>query len=134
MNPKQAIKIMCGLLVAVVLFHLSIMLKIIPYEITWGGRLKSDSEMYVFETVSIVVNLFLVFVLLIKGNYLSEIIPMKIVNILLWVFLFLFGLNTIGNIVAETNFEKFFALLTLASVALIWIILKKDKKRIHNDV
>lgn len=134
MNPRQAIKIMCGLIIAVVLFHLSIMLKIIPYEITWGGRLKNDSEMYVFETVSIVVNLFLVFVLLIKGNYLSQIIPMKIVNILLWVFLFLFGLNTIGNIVAETNFEKFFALITLASVALIWIMLKKDKKRIHNDV
>jgi len=54
---------MLGLLIAVLLFHLSIILKIIPYEITWGGRLKNDSEMYVFETISIVINLFLFLIL-----------------------------------------------------------------------
>ena len=134
MNPRLAIKIMLVLLVAVVLFHLTIVLKLIPYEITWGGRLKNDTEMYVFESVSILINLFLFFVLLIKGNYLTEIIPMKIANIILWIFLFLFGLNTIGNIYAETNFEKFFTLLTLTSAVLIWIILKKDKKQTHSNV
>jgi len=132
MNPRLAIKIMLWLLVAVVFFHLSIVLKIIPYEITWGGRLKNDTEMYVFESISILINLFLFFVLLIKGNYLTEIIPMKIVNIILWIFLFLFGLNTIGNIFAETNFEKFFTLLTLVSAILLWTMLKKNKKRTNN--
>lgn len=134
MNPRLAIKIMLWLIGAVLLFHLCIVLKIIPYEITWGGRLKNDTEMYVFESVSILINLFLSFVLLIKGNYLTEIIPMKIVNIALWIFLALFGLNTVGNIVAKTNFEKFFTLFTLVSVILIWIILRKDKKRPHNKV
>lgn len=134
MNPRLAIKIMLWLLGAVILFHLCIVLKIIPYEITWGGRLKNDNEMYVFESVSILINFFLCFVLSIKGNYLSEIIPMKIVNIFLWIFLVLFGLNTVGNILAKTNFEKLFALLTLASAILIWIILRKDKKRTHNNV
>lgn len=134
MNPRLAIKIMLWLIGAVLLFHLCIVLKIIPYEITWGGRLKNDTEMYVFESVSILINLFLCFVLLIKGNYLTEIIPMKIVNIALWIFLALFGLNTVGNIVAKTNFEKFFTLFTLVSVILIWIILRKDKKRPHNKV
>lgn len=133
MNPRLVINIMLWLLVAVILFHLSILLKIIPYEITWGGRLKNDAEMYVFESISILMNLFLIFVLLIKGNYLKEIIPMKIVNIILWIFLFLFGLNTIGNIFAKTNFEKSFTLLTLTFTILIWIMLKKGKKRTHND-
>lgn len=133
MNPGIAIKVMLWLLLTVILFHLCIMLKIIPYEITWGGRLKNDTEMYTFESVSILINLFLGFILLIKGNYLTEIIPMKIVNVTLWFFLVLFGLNTIGNILAKTNFEKFFAPLTLVSAILIWIILKKDTKRIHNN-
>ncbi len=88
--------------------------------------------MYVFESVSILINAFLFFVLLIKGNYLSEMIPLKIVNIILWGFLFLFGLNTIGNSFAETNFEKFFTLLTLAFAVLIWIVLKKSEKQIPN--
>jgi hypothetical protein len=133
MNPSLAIKIMLWLLVGIVLFHLCIVLKIIPYEITWGGRLKNDSEMYVFESISIAINLLLFLVLLIKGKYLAEIVPMKIVNITLWIFLFLFSLNTVGNIFAETNFEKSFTLVTLAFAVLIWITLKKDTKGIQKQ-
>jgi hypothetical protein len=128
MNPKTAIKTMLFLLVAVVLFHLSIVLKIVPYEITWGGRLKNDSEMYVFESISILINLLLITILLIKGKYLRELVSMKIVDIALWIFFVLFGLNTIGNIFAETNFEKYFTILTLGFSVLIWIILRKGKK------
>jgi len=127
MTQKTAIKIMLWLLLVVLLFHMSILLKIVPYDITWGGRLKNDSEMYVFETVSMLINIFLGVVLLIKGNFIKEIIPLKIINIILWIFLVLFGLNTLGNILAQTNFEKYFAILTLASSILIWIILKKKK-------
>jgi len=125
---------MLWLLIAVMLFHLSIILKIIPYEITWGGRLKNDSEMYIFETISMIINLFLFLVLLIKGNYVKELIPLRVVNIVLWIFVVLFGLNTIGNILAETNFEKFFAILTALSSFLVWVILTKDKNRTHNKM
>ncbi|MDX1350304.1 MAG: hypothetical protein R3279_08655 [Putridiphycobacter sp.] len=129
MKQLFAIRMMLLILIAVLLFHLSVLLKIIPYEMTWGGRLKSEAEMYVFESVSIVINLFLGFILLIKGQYLTEIMPMKIVNIILWAFFVLFGLNTLGNVIAKTNFEKFFAIITLASCILIWMVLRKDKNR-----
>jgi hypothetical protein len=131
MHPKTAIKIMLYLIVAVIFFHLSIILSVVPYEITWGGRLKNDSEMYVFEIVSLLINLFLGLVLLIKGEYVKAIIPPKIVNVVLWIFLILFGLNTIGNLVAKTTFEKTFAVLTLASSILIWIILAKAESTEH---
>lgn len=129
MNSIIAIRLMLWSLVAVMLFHLSIILKIVPYEIAWGGRLKNDSSMYVFETVSMLINIFLFFLLLIKGRYSSEFIPLKFVNIALWVFLVIFGINTLGNIFAETNFEKFFAIITFGFSFLIWVILTKDKKR-----
>ena len=124
MSLRIAVKIMISLVVAVTLFHLSIILKIIPYEITWGGRLQNDSEMYVFEIISVTINIFLGLNLLIKGGYIKQVISLRIVNITLWIFLILFGLNTIGNIIAKTYFEKSFALLTLVSSILIWIILK----------
>lgn len=127
MNSKIAIKIMLSILAIVILFHLCILVKIIPYEITWGGRLKNDSEMYVFETISIIINLFLILILLVKGNYLKAFIPMKVVNIALWVFLILFVLNTVGNLFAKTYFEKFFSIITLASSVIIWIILRNEK-------
>ena len=98
MNPKLTIKILLWLIAAVTLFHLTILIKIIPYEITWGGKLKNDAEMYLFESISILTNLFLGYVLLIKGEFVSKLISTKVVNIILWVFLFIFGLNTLGNI------------------------------------
>ena len=119
---------MLGMLLAVVIFHLCIITKIIPYEITWGGRLQNDSEMYVFETISIIINLFLGFVLLMKGGYIKFYFKQSVVNVILWIFLILFVLNTIGNIIAKTNFEKAFAVLTLISAFLIWVILKTKSK------
>lgn len=127
MNKSCAIKIMLGFLSAILLFHFCILLKIIPYDITWGGRLTNDSEMYVFEIISILLNLVLYFALLIKGKYLKELIPVKLVNTILWVFLVIFGLNTIGNLFAETTFEIFFSVITLLFTVLLWVIVKKGK-------
>ncbi len=125
MKSQQAIKILLSMLTAVLLFHLCIVTGIIPYDITWGGRLKSDQEMYVFESFSIVVNLFLMFILGIKGRYLKQVFSIKVVDIILWFFFGLFCLNTVGNILAETTFEKYFTILTLATAWLLWIILRK---------
>lgn len=125
MVSKTAVKIILGLLIGVIIFHLCIIFKIIPYDITWGGKLKNDSEMYVFESISILVNLFLGWMLLMKGEFVKPILASKVVNIVLWVFLVLFILNTIGNLFAETNFEKLFSILTLILSVLIGIVLKK---------
>lgn len=115
---------MLGLLLAVIIFHLCIIIKVVPYEITWGGRLKSEQEMYVFESISIFINFILGFVLLMKGGYSKRYFQQSVINIILWIFLILFVLNTIGNIFAKTDFEKSFAVWTLISAILIGIILK----------
>ena len=128
MNPKLAIKLMLWLIGVIILLHSAILMKIIPYNITWGGRIENNIEMYVFEIMSILINLFLVVLLLLRGRYLSLFIPMKVVNILLWAFLFLFGINTLGNIFAETTFEKSLSLLTLIFTILVWVTLKDAKK------
>jgi hypothetical protein len=128
MKTNIDIKLMLFLLSIVTVFHLCIIVKFIPYDITWGGRLKNDNVMYVFETISIFVNLFLISILLIKGNYLKIRLNEKGINIVLWVFFFIFILNTIGNVVANTNLEKSFSVLTLIFAILIWNILKKRGK------
>ncbi|TAH27286.1 MAG: hypothetical protein EAZ07_01630 [Cytophagales bacterium] len=127
---NNAIKIYLGILLAIILFHLCIITKIIPYDITWGGRLTNDIEMYVFETISILINILLSWVLLMKGNLVKYKFPNQVVNIILWVFFAIFILNTAGNIFAKTFFEKQFAFLTALSSLLLWIILKKKKNNI----
>ncbi|WP_222165665.1 hypothetical protein [Edaphocola aurantiacus] len=128
MTNKLAIKILLGLVSAVILFHLCIIVKIIPYEITWGGRLQNDTEMYVSEAVSILINLFLGFLLLIKGAFIRPYLKRGI-NAILWVFFALFLLNTIGNLFAKTTFEQSFAVLTLIFAALIGFILRNKRAR-----
>ena len=122
---KNALDIVLGILSAVTIFHFCIVFKYIPYDITWGGRLKNDSEMYVFEAISIIINLFLMLVLSMKGGYSKYKISDKTINVILWVFVIIFLLNTVGNIFAKTTFEKFFTGLTLLLAFLIWLILKK---------
>jgi len=123
MDSRKAIKIILGLIVGIVIFHLSIILKITPYDIAWGGKLNSDSEMYVFESISILVLLLLGWILLMRGEFIKSILPKKWINIALWIFLILFALNTFGNLFAATSFEKSFAALTLTLSTLLGIIL-----------
>jgi hypothetical protein len=122
-STKTTIKILTSLLVLVIFFHLLILLKIIPYTIAWGGRLKTDQEMYVFESVSIVINLLLIFILSLKAKHVKH----KIIDITLWIFFVLFSLNTIGNLLAKTTFEKSFSVITLLFAVLLFKILRKSK-------
>ena len=127
MTQKRAINILIWIVGAILLLHVAIVTKVIPYEIAWGGKLKSDTQMYLFESISILVTLLLGIILLIKGNYVPLFIPISIVNALLWVFFVLFGLNTAGNLLAETLFEKSLSVLTLCITFLIWKICKGNK-------
>jgi hypothetical protein len=127
MKINTQIKVLLGLLFSVILFHICIIVKIIPYNIVWGGRLRKDSAMYKFESISILMNLFLSWVLLMKGEFVQFKFPTKKVNRFLWIFFGLFILNTVGNLFAKTNFEKLFSLLTGLSAILIWNILKHKK-------
>jgi hypothetical protein len=125
------IKIMLGLLTAVLLFHILVLFRIIPYEIVWAGKLNSVNDMYTFESMSILINSILITTLLLKGEYLKLQIPEKIINGILWFFVILFALNTVGNLLAKTVFEKaVFAPLTLISSILLWKIV--NKKVQHN--
>ena len=129
MNLKTATKVMIGLLVAVSLFHVGILLRIIPYEITWGGRLENDAQMYIFEGISLSLNFLLLALVMIKGGFLKPFLPLKLVNGILWAFVVLFALNTLGNLVAETNFEKLFSVITFLSALFLWQMLTAEKKR-----
>ncbi|WKK80719.2 hypothetical protein [Marivirga arenosa] len=128
MKTKQSIKLLLAIQLLVTLFHLTIILKIIPYENVWGGRLENDDQMYVFEILSVIVNLYLILIVSQKGNLLKKVFSEKVVKISLWAFMILFGLNTIGNLLAQTTFEKFFAIITLVSSILLWNILKQSKR------
>jgi hypothetical protein len=124
-----AINATIGLLSMVLLFHVLIFLQIIPYRIVWAGKLNSVKEMRVFETISILINVFIVLVLLVKANYIKNNISKKLVNGIIWIFVMIFIANTIGNLFATTNFELYvFTPLTfILSLLCLRIVLEKSQ-------
>ena len=125
LDTKKMIKALIIIYSIITVFHSCILLKIIPYDITWGGRLQNDQEMYVFETTSIAINLFLIWILLMKGDFVTYKFPVKVIHVILWIFVVVFALNTVGNIFAKTLLEKAFTLLTLGSALAIGFVLRR---------
>ncbi|MEX0966878.1 MAG: hypothetical protein WD077_06545 [Bacteroidia bacterium] len=93
------------ILVLVIGFYLLVLFGLVPYQVVWGGRLETAKEMYVFEFLSIVINLLIIAVVAMHAGYLKPLFSKKSLKILFWIFAILFALNTIGNILAENTWE-----------------------------
>ena len=117
-----------GLIIILSLFlilHFLVLLKIIPYTLVWGGRLKSDKEMYRFEIISIGMNALLVLVVLVQANFIVIDIPRIIITYALWVMAGLFLLNTFANATSKNRIEQrvftpVTILLTIFCLILAW--------------
>ena len=123
MKTRTASLILLILTSAGILFHICILLKLIPYNIAWGGRLEDDAAMYRMEIFSLVLNLFFAWMVAVQGGFIAG--NKQRSRVVLWIFFVLFILNTIGNVFAQTTTEKLFAVLTLANVILLWFVLRK---------
>ncbi|HUH33568.1 MAG TPA: hypothetical protein VLZ28_06405 [Daejeonella sp.] len=107
-----------SILSIIVLFHLLVICGIIPFEIVWGGRLKDFSQMIVFETISISLNLVMLFVVASDASLIKLKLNSLIIRIGLWTMCALFILNTAGNLLSNNETERlvFTPLTVLLSV------------------
>lgn len=96
------------ILTLTLIMHICILLKIIPYQAVWGGRLKNDNDMYKFEITSIVITIILIFFMLAVTDIISTPISQKVKTIGLFVMAILFFINTIGNLVSKNKIERIF--------------------------
>lgn len=87
-------------------FHVLVVAKVIPYTIVWGGRLKSDREMLRFELVSISINCFFLFTILVQANAVAMDFPKSAMTVILWTMTALFALNTVGNVFSKNKLEQ----------------------------
>ncbi|RAJ12307.1 hypothetical protein [Arenibacter echinorum] len=130
MNKRIALKIMFLLLGTLLIFHLLIFTEQIPYDKVWAGKLNSVEEMKAFEAFSILINLFMILILSIKYKLLESGKRNKVIDILIWIFVVFFALNTIGNLFAKNLIELFLgSFLTLVCSILCFIIVKKENSK-----
>lgn len=127
-NKSKALKLMPSILGIVLLFHFLIFFELIPYDQVWAGKISSVEEMKTFETFSILMNAFMILVLYIKLRLHQREKENKFINVLIWIFVLLFALNTIGNLFAKSLLELVFGtLLTLTSTILCFVIVRPSK-------
>ncbi|MEO5681252.1 MAG: hypothetical protein ABIQ88_01360 [Chitinophagaceae bacterium] len=106
------------------LCHLALLLKLVPYRMVWGGRIKSDKQMYRFETVSIIITILFTIVLLAKAGCLGIAVPQRPITISLWIMTVLYLVNTVGNLKSNNRIEQIiFAPLTIVLVISLLVIL-----------
>jgi hypothetical protein len=126
MRKKTAVLIMLFLLGAVMVFHLLILTENIPFDKVWAGKLKTLEEMRIFETVSILINLLMITVLSIKYKNIQNNTNNKVIDLIIWIFVVLFALNTIGNLFSVSMAELILGTaVKLISTMLCFIIVRK---------
>ncbi len=126
MKKKVALISMFFILGIVLIFHTLILTELIPYDKVWAGKLNSVEEMKSFETISILLNAFMLTVLYLKYRKLEQGTTSKVIDILIWIFAGFFVLNTVGNLFSKSIVELILGtLLTLTSAILCFVIVKK---------
>lgn len=100
-----SVKLTIVILLLVTIFNLSVLLGFIPYDIVWGGRLTTYDDMIVFELVSIALNIFSGFLVMVKTGY---ILPglRRSVNVLIWILPLLNFLGILGNAASKSDTER----------------------------
>lgn len=101
-----ALKGILTILSLLVIFHLMILCRVIPFEQVWGGRLKDVSEMISFESISIIINVLLLIIVVARTGVLKINIAPKLFRIAFGAMFLLFLLNTLGNVLSVNDFEK----------------------------
>lgn len=94
------------LLSLLLLLHFIILLKIIPYTVIWGGRLKSNNEMYRFEILSVFIISLFIMVIMTQAGFTKLTIPNNLITYALLIMTGLFLLNTFGNAVSKNKIER----------------------------
>ena len=128
MSKKVALISTFFILGTILIFHLLIFTEQIPYDKVWAGKLNSVEEMKKFEMFSILINIFILMILLVKFRQIKLDKRNKVIDTLIWVFAIFFALNTIGNLFSKSIVELIFGtLLTLVLSVLSILIVKKEK-------
>lgn len=132
LSVRFSLKSLIVLLSLFIVFHLLIITGVIPFQIVWGGRLKTHSDMLRMESISILLNCLMLCAGILRLKYFIDKRPPLLLRIIFWIMFFLFSLNTLGNLMAESIFEKavFTPVTLILAVLCLRIVLDKTRDKV----
>jgi hypothetical protein len=109
-SAKLAGNILLAAIGLLFIFHILVLLKVIPADIVWGGRIQGvPSNLFTLETVSLLVTLLFMLIIAAKIGYIQAGKLSGAVNIGVWLILAYLILNTLGNLASGVSFESLIA-------------------------
>ncbi len=124
-----SVKLVLLILLLVTLFNLCVLFGFLPYNIVWGGRLTSYDDMIRFELVSIALNIFSGFLVMVKTGY---ILPglRRSVNVIIWILPVLNFLGILGNAASKSDAERamFLPVAIVMFILTLRIALEKSER------
>ncbi|MBN2859378.1 MAG: hypothetical protein JXK93_03835 [Sphaerochaetaceae bacterium] len=105
-----------------VLFHLLVIVGIVPDAIVWGGRVNDRKKLVTMELLSLSTILLTGAVGFVRALQLAQGEVFLLTTILSWLFFAVFVLNSISNLFAKTAFERF--VFTPVTLVLAYIFLR----------
>ena len=97
-------------------FHVLVLLKALPSDIVWGGRIKDlSNNLMTMEIIALLVTLIFLTIICAKTGYIKVVKLKKVVDIGVWAIFVYLILNTIGNLTSKGCFES----LVLSPITLI---------------
>ncbi|MGF7139185.1 hypothetical protein [Roseimarinus sediminis] len=104
-SAYQAGNTLLVLFALLVVFHITIIAGILPYDMVWGGQIDKENILPL-ELIAIVFTISFMMVVLIKLRYLRNGMKGKVANILLWAMVLYFVFNTYANFTGQTIAEQ----------------------------
>ena len=99
-------KILMGLLALLMVMHVLLLMRLIPYEVVWGGNIKDESHLNFFEISALLITGIFLVIVAIKLGYIKAPRLNRVANIGVWIVFAYFSMNIIGNLTSETSWEK----------------------------
>ena len=109
-SAKLAGNILLAAFGLLAIFHVFVLLGIIPADIVWGGRIQGvPSNLLTLEAIAILVTLLFIVIIAAKTGYFQAGRLSGAVNVGVWLIFVYLLLNTLGNLASGVSFESLIA-------------------------
>ena len=105
-TEHAAIAAIASALAVFLILHVLIMLGALPFDMVWGGRLRTRADMLRLESFSLGFTVLLLVITGIRAGYIRIHIHPTVLRVAFGLMSLLFLLNTLGNATSQSRFEQ----------------------------
>ncbi len=119
---RTAAKILIVIFGVLVIFHVLMLLQLLPPNMVWGGQAAgSPASLRTLEVISLIITILFTLVVAAKAGFIQAAGWVKVVNVLLWLIFVYLLLNTLGNLASGSSLERaIFAPLSIIAMLLVF--------------